>query len=210
MEAVRAYWMDPSDLASLAGAVLPRIHERYRVKFEKLRLPQGKEGALAAGLLLAEFAGAGPESDLRVSGQGKPFLSRGPFFSLSHSDAAVLLAVSESMPLGADLERPGRADARILRRVSALDPDGMSDRERTEEWTRVEASLKLQGTGFYADPKAVDRTKVFFVSGEAGEHLFTVAAEKSFELELFETEFVPEDRELRIKQKSIIRKDPET
>ena len=74
----------------------------------------------------------------------------------------------------------------------------------------MEASLKLQGTGFYADPKVLDRTKLYFLSGRAGEHVFTVAAEKPFELELLETEFIPEDREFRIKQKSIIRKDPET
>ena len=210
MEAVRAFLFDPSGLVSLAGAVLPYIHERYREKYERMRLPQGKEGALAGGLLLAEFAGAGPKSDLHVSEQGKPFLPEGPFFSLSHCDARVLLAVCDSMPVGADLERIGRADARILRRVSPLDPENMSNRERTEEWTRVEALLKLQGTGFYSDPKTFDRTELFFVSGTAGEVCFTVAAREPFELELLETEFIPDDREFRIKRKSIIRKDPET
>ena len=210
MESVRAYWMDPSGLLSFSPALLPRIHERYREKFGTLRLTQGKEGALAAGLLLAEFAGACPESDLRTGDWGKPYLPAGPFFSLSHSDARTFLAVSAAMPVGADLERPGRADTRILRKVSLLDAEGMTDRERTEEWTRVEASLKLQGTGFHADPKSVDRTKLFFLSGEAGGHIFTVAAEPPFTLELYETGFDPADGAIRIKQKTIIRKDPET
>ncbi len=210
MESVRAYWMDPSGLLSVSAELLPRIHERYREKFGKLHLTQGKEGALAAGLLLAEFVGAGPGSDLRTGEQGKPYLAEGPFFSLSHSDSYVFLAVSGEMPVGADLERPGRADARTLKKVSLMDAEHMTDRERTEEWTRVEASLKLQGTGFYADPKAVDRTGLVFISGDAGEHIFTVAAEKLFSLELFETGFDPADREIRIKQKTIIRKDPET
>ncbi len=209
MEVIHAFLIDSSGFFPCYEELLPLITVRYREKFEKLKLPLPRMEALAAGWLLREFAGIGAEDELSVSEQGKPYRKGKPFFNLSHSDGLVLLACADSFPVGADVERIGRANARILRKVSNLDPTGLSDRELTVEWTRVEASLKRQGTGFFSDPKSIDRSSVHFSVAEVRDHIVTVAFEQPFILELELLELVPGCNGQNYMINNIVRKESE-
>ena len=210
MEAVRAYLIDTDGLDSRAELLLPRIHARYRERYRERKLPRLKNGALGAGFLLHAFAGIGPEDDLLLTEQGRPFCPGKAFFSLSHSDGFVLLACSDRLPVGADIERVGRADARTLRKVSDLPGEKMSPPEITQVWTRVEAALKQQGTGFYADPKLLDFSALSFAETVFQDHCIAVAAAGAFTLELSLAEFAPGCGDLQYTVKTICRKDSET
>jgi len=90
--------------------------------------------------------------------RGKPRLARGGLeFNLSHSGELALIAVSQTRPVGVDIEqmKPGRDFLALA--VRALSPDAVAQlREATPEerplvfyrhWVRHEARLKCLGVG---------------------------------------------------------------
>lgn len=94
----------------------------------------------------------------RIEAGGRPALSDGPHFSIAHSGDAAIIAVTEEMPVGVDIEPKGRsikvsADRR-LRLVRAAERFGpsetlsaASDTDVLAAWVRLEAVAKALGTG---------------------------------------------------------------
>lgn len=100
-----------------------------------------------------------PPGSLRFAAgpHGKPALAGGPEFSLAHSGALVMVAVSAQAPVGADVEqmRPGLTEvARFFSpaeqdRLAAL-PEPQRDLEFFALWTLKEAYRKATGEGIAA------------------------------------------------------------
>lgn len=95
---------------------------------------------------------------------GKPYLKRSDlFFSMSHTEGAIVAAFSEGEEIGADVERKNR---RVSERMY---PRVLSDEEQrsvrgTEDflklWVQKEAFLKRLGVGITCDLRAVSPEKL--------------------------------------------------
>jgi 4'-phosphopantetheinyl transferase len=111
-------------------------------------------------IVLSEHLGVAPK-EIRVSrtDTGKPILTDGIHFNVTHSADLILLAVSDSRPVGVDVER-----RRAISRVDALTRRWLSESEQralerlrrsgvTESdaflriWSLKEAQLKALGVG---------------------------------------------------------------
>jgi 4'-phosphopantetheinyl transferase len=136
-----------------------RDRERYVWRQTRLRM------------VLAERLGCGAEEvEYAFSEQGKPglggrFAGAGLWFSLSHSDGLMAIALSERGEVGVDVER-----VRVMPDLEALARRCLSEGEwgrfQTLEagdrnavfldlWTRKEAVLKAMGTGLLVEPNRV-------------------------------------------------------
>ena len=116
--------------------------------------------------VLADRIGGGP-ADLQFSeaGNGKPMLTNGPEFNLSHSRDRAVIAVSDNGPVGVDIEFIDRklASADIARacftdhECAILDGfDGFDWQKRFFAfWTAKEARMKLTGEGMSLAPKSI-------------------------------------------------------
>jgi len=96
--------------------------------------------------LLCDVLGCA-EDDIRLYGNGKPYLPGGPYFSISHADGFILLAVSGLGEIGCDVERTGRAlcNEEKIRRKIAL--PGEEDIPLLTLWVKKEAIFKAGGPG---------------------------------------------------------------
>ena len=109
-----------------------------------------------------------PAPAIRVSrtDTGKPIVTEGVHFNVSHSGDLVLLAVSDDQPVGVDVERK-----RTVLKVNALTQRWLSDLERTNLarlrelgidesdsflriWSLKEAQLKALGVGISGSARA--------------------------------------------------------
>lgn len=96
-------------------------------------------GEWMAKTILAEMSGTPLEEiHLLRTEKGKPYAEGLPFFSITHSDEYVAVAVSDR-PVGIDMERLRPADPRLAERIGA-DPTRFF-----EEWTAKEAHYKIYG-----------------------------------------------------------------
>ena len=177
MTEIRAFITDSDLLSADSEQILGTISIRYERRYLESKTERQKSGALAAALLLKSFAGIGREYGMECNEHGKPYVPGKPHFSLSHSDELTVLAVSETMPVGIDIEQIGRVTPRVIRKVSSIDMSSVSELDLAREWTRVEAALKLKGTGFYADPLKLDKETLFFTSCVHDGRYITCAAE---------------------------------
>jgi 4'-phosphopantetheinyl transferase len=157
------------------GSELQSLSEAERERASRLTTrPEAWRRFVAgrAGLrrVLAGYLHVAPASLVLVEGpQGKPEVSNGPFFSLSHSGDLALCAVSPARRIGVDVEqlRPVAGAEQIARRwftVSELEAylearAAQPDQAFLRVWTRKEAYLKALGTGLAGlSPRAdVDR-----------------------------------------------------
>jgi len=141
----------------------------------RLRLLLGRAIGVDAAAVRFEYGAA-----------GQPLLAggSGPCFSVSHSGAFALIAISAGGRVGVDLERiRSRADCDVaayfsedeVRRLRSLPPD---DRERAffRCWTRKEAYLKARGDGlgfglqrFAVTLGPAEPPRLLWVRGEPGE-----------------------------------------
>jgi 4'-phosphopantetheinyl transferase len=138
--------LNRDERARAARFVMPNDRLRYRVAHGALRtILGGCAGAAPAGLRFARGE------------HGKPLLAGGPHFSLSHSGAIALVAVSYEREVGVDVEevRPVPDACELARRYLATlparrivdAPDAQRDRLFMTAWTAIEAILKAEGTG---------------------------------------------------------------
>lgn len=162
-------WLVDLDLSESAReALAPLLTEEDRQRAAAFAFPElGARHLAAHGQMrrvLAAYAGR-PAHGLkfRTGPGGKPFLAPGdgPAFNLSHSDGLGLLAVSQSAPVGADIERIRRsADLGEIARASFSARESLAlsrfPKDRQTEaffacWTRKEAVVKYDGRGLGLD-----------------------------------------------------------
>jgi 4'-phosphopantetheinyl transferase len=134
-----------------------RDRTRYRAARAFLRRTLGQE------------TGREPEDLTFAYGpHGKPCLrdARAPWFNLSHSGGIAVLALSDTGPVGIDLEAAGRAiDPMSLARtcftaretdvLRSLPPDGRLTRFLSF-WMAKEARMKLTGEGLHLAPRSIE------------------------------------------------------
>lgn len=151
-------------LAELPGQAGPK--ELHQAAWGLLRLGLGEQ---APGLVL--------ENSLYYGDHGKPYLTGGPFFSISHTKGLVLCAI-ESQEVGVDAEYYGRRFSQRLRERA------FTGRERllagqspvpneafTALWTLKESYMKFTGKGLSLGPGSMG-----FSSLGEGPELESVAA----------------------------------
>ena len=140
------YVLDTALLRGREEEALSLLSPQRREKALRLR-GESRTRSLAGGLLLRRYVGDGPFS---IGEHGKPSLPGGAAFSLSHSGALAVLAVSDR-EVGADVERVAPVREALLSRV--LTPEerrwasGDPERRFAFLWTRKEAALKYLGCG---------------------------------------------------------------
>lgn len=132
---------------------LPYLDDKRRSRIRRLRVPLKRAQCAAAGLLLTHLFGEkGVAPNLTYGENGKPYLADDPntFFSITHSDKWVFLAVSDS-EIGIDAQMPRKVCPRLAARSTT--PEELAwVKEDTEPhftrlWTMKEAYLKYTGTG---------------------------------------------------------------
>ncbi|MBL3658500.1 4'-phosphopantetheinyl transferase family protein [Fulvivirga sediminis] len=135
---------------------------------------QSADATLAGRLLLLEAAKALKYSinlnQIQISSKGKPYLTNGPFFSISHSSDYVICATSTNEEIGIDIERkrPLSIEA-FQRQFSETEWKRiMSSKHKNDEllkyWCTKEAFLKKIGQGLEVDMKEVqiEKDKVLY------------------------------------------------
>ena len=119
------------------------------------------ERFLAGRMLLRELASeftARPLASIAIDARcpdcgeqhGRPTITGTELFvSLSHADGLVVAALSDSAPIGVDIERRHASTERLAAIREITGDDGV------RHWTGVEAVLKADGRGLRVDPRAI-------------------------------------------------------
>ena len=140
------------DEKKLTGEITPYYVNRYK----KLAGKRAAVEELASGYLLAEYLGIQKDDEITRNKHGKPYLVSGrQFFNLSHNGRYAVLAVSDC-EIGVDIQKIRRYHEATAKRI--FDPKQREELKRydcqrknevfSREWSRLEAVLKLRGTGF--------------------------------------------------------------
>lgn len=154
-------FMTEADVQRLLPLVSPFRREQA-LRFKHLL---GKWTTLKSYELLSELAGdifTGSET-WQYNEYGKPFVTDGPEFSLSHCHSGIAVAI-DTHPIGIDIEtiRPYNESlaARVMNKSEMAQIDASATLYEkalvfTRLWTQKEAVLKLRGTGIIDDLKNV-------------------------------------------------------
>ena len=113
-------------------------------------------GECMAKTMLAELSGV-PIDEIRIlrTEKGKPYAEGLPYFSITHTENYVAVAVSRH-PIGIDMERLRPADPRLAERIGA-DPTHFF-----EEWTAKEAHYKIYGDPNFKNINYADLSPMHF------------------------------------------------
>ena len=153
---------EAADVTSIAG--------RYALRASNGDLPiTSRREAAGVGLLLRDALGVFDDTQLACSAFGKIELADGeaPSISISHGGGVAILAVSDVVrsvggPIGADIESVDDLASVAVERMAsprewAWIDTAVDQQERRfrmcQVWTRIEAILKAEGTGFSTDPR---------------------------------------------------------
>lgn len=131
----------------------PYLNEKRNRRIRRLRVPLKRAQCVAAGLLLTKVLGInGVAPTLAYGENGKPYLADNPdtYFSITHSDKWVFLAVSDS-EVGIDAQAPRKVCPRLAARSTTAEELAWvkldTEPHFTRLWTMKEAYLKFTGTG---------------------------------------------------------------
>jgi len=143
--------LDPAERERAARFRQPRHSHRFTAARGALRLILGALTGQAPGALRFHY-----------SETGKPSLTGGPHFNLSHSGGLAVCAVSAQGPLGVDIEhiRANTDQERIAARYFAPDEcaQAVGAGHFFRVWTLREAILKATGLGVAGMARLRDQT----------------------------------------------------
>lgn len=160
----RVSMVDPRAIVDLAP-----ISPHYAARALNNDLPySSRREAAGVGALHRDVLGVYEDARLVRSAFGKPELAdtNAPSISISHAAGTVVLAVSEAAqlsggPIGVDIESMDEVSPLAVSRMAATEERAWIDaagnqrdrcRRMCQVWTRIEALLKAQGSGFSVDP----------------------------------------------------------
>ena len=148
-----------ADIGNVSLEYAQLLDNERRARTERYRLADDKKRCILAGLMTRRFLG---NAEIFRNEYGKPFLSDGRFFNISHSGRYVFFALSDS-EIGCDIEQFHYVNA--VRTGRTVFTDGemnllLSDSDRLGTffnlWTKKESLLKCMGEGFHRSAKSVD------------------------------------------------------
>lgn len=148
-----------ADISDISLEYMQLLDNERRARTERYRLADDKKRCILAGLMTRRFLG---NAEILKNEYGKPFLSDGHFFNISHSGNYVLFALSDC-EIGCDIEQFHYVNA--VRTGRTVFTDGemnllLSDADRLGAffnlWTKKESLLKCMGEGFHRSAKLVD------------------------------------------------------
>lgn len=160
-----------ADISNVSLEYEKLLDNERRERVKRYRLVGDKKRCILAGLMTRHFLG---NTKILKNEYGKPFLSDGRFFNISHSGDYVLFALSDC-EIGCDIEQFHYVNAvRTGRTVFTDDEMNLllsgTDRLGTffNLWTKKESLLKCMGEGFHRSAKSVDvRSDVFEENGKS-------------------------------------------
>ena len=129
-------------------ALLALLPPERRERLARLRQPEKRREPLCAYALLRralwERYGWRDLPEIRTAARGKPFFPDHPgvHFNLSHTEGAVLIALSDG-PVGVDIERLRPVGRRLLERLAP----GGTEEAFFRVWVQREARSKCTGVG---------------------------------------------------------------
>ncbi len=137
-------------------SMLPEVSPQRREQALRYRHTMGRFCCLKSWMMLKEVFNVQCTmynvqrtlGDFQYNEYGKPYITGGPCFSISHCKEGIAVAVSDE-PVGIDIEGIRHADEELIRRVMnpAEQEQIRSDRDFTRLWTQKEAVVKAIGTG---------------------------------------------------------------
>lgn len=135
------------------------LDKERRERVERYRLIDDKKRCILAGLMTRHFLG---NAEILKNEHGKPFLSDGRFFNISHSGNYVLFTLGKS-EIGCDIEQFHYVNA-VKTGKTVLNDDEMTLILASADrlgiffnfWTKKESLLKCIGEGFHRRAKSVD------------------------------------------------------
>lgn len=185
---------------------LQEINLQYQHEDDRVRNLLGKL-LLNEGLKSFGFSSITLE-DIRFNSFKKPYLSDDFDFSISHSGMYVFCAIGVNRKLGIDIEKISPINFLEMKEMMTdsewkqIKESGNPLKEFFKFWTLKEATIKAEGTGFFADldNMRIEKTSVLFEGntwhykellfdpGYAG-HL--VSSDPQNDFEMIYKEFVP-------------------
>ncbi|MBQ7632011.1 MAG: 4'-phosphopantetheinyl transferase superfamily protein [Paludibacteraceae bacterium] len=139
---------------SAVEQMLPQVSAQRREQALRYKHTLGQFCCLKSWLMLNELSAVcGHHSDFLYNEHGKPYWPDGPFFSISHCQQGIAVAVDDK-PIGIDIEAIRHAEESLIERVMNDEERRLiakaytnADRVFTRLWTQKEAILKMLGTG---------------------------------------------------------------
>lgn len=153
---------------------LSKLHPERRSRLFSYRKQEDRMRCAAAGLLLWEHIYQHDFTRCSISRNpyGKPILSNGDYFNLSHTGSLAMLVVHNN-PIGCDLQVPSKAilsrhvfHPHELQCLQALPEGPQRDRLFLRLWTAKEAFLKAIGTGLSGAASSRDLSSGDFYDSE--------------------------------------------
>ncbi len=169
----------PGDLTELLSPDETQRAERIIREQDRNRFIRAR-GAMRT-ILGNRLGQSGALLEFGLGEHGKPFIQQpesGMEFNLTHSGGMALLAVSETGPVGIDLERINSRPSQLkvaqrlftaetYQQLSALPADQLAA-AFTERWTEFEARAKLHGAGIFSAQVEQDSIQVTYFSPRQG------------------------------------------
>lgn len=182
----KVYIADCSPFADeqFLARALPLLDPRRRMKIQRLKPPAKKAQSAVAGLLMTEIFGS--DAQYFCTESGKPYLlDDRAFFSISHTDRWVALAVSDR-EIGFDLEviSPIRLSV-FCRCFTASEQAWIGDNNErfTQLWVNKEAYAKFTGLGLKAPfVDIVPETNVPKCEGKWGTMYYALYGDDAMEI----------------------------
>ena len=134
--------------------LLPLVSAQRREQALRYKHTLGQFCCLKSWLMLKELSAISRQhSDFMYNEHGKPYWENGPYFSISHCQQGIAVAVDEQ-PIGIDMESIRHADEELIKRTmneeeirTIANANASADRAFTRLWTQKEAIVKAQGVG---------------------------------------------------------------
>ena len=101
--------------------------------------------SFGAGYLLKKYL---PSGEIKKTATGKPFLTNGPFFNLSHSGKYVVLVIHPTRDVGADIEKINKNRIDAIRFTLSEEEKEIADIDTLFLlWSNKESLIKCTSTG---------------------------------------------------------------
>lgn len=155
---MKVYVCDISELLDFPGTQL--LTQARHARMLRYYQAADKARCLAAGLMLRRVLGAKQAQQIALTPLGKPYLSGGPHFNLSHSGRKVVLLVSTDVA-GVDIEQIAPYSDAVAKRVFTPREQAWLKRQESDDafyrlWTGKESIMKALGLGFQLPPESFE------------------------------------------------------